>query len=962
MDTVLPHRRKNTWTANQFPAASTNAGAPNMPYENLEPHAGAHIEIGSELSAEAPVWKAYVLESDRQDKEMCDDWDRSLDVLLVRLSKAALFSAISTAFILESMKKLQPDPADITASTLLDISRTLVAISNGQPPPLPNITTSEPAPFTPSPATIWINSLWFASLALSLSVSLMAMLAKKWCHKFMSKRSGPHHEQARRRQMRWDGILRWRMQGVMDVLPALMHIALALFVTGLVVLLWDTNQQVALPVIVISSVFFALYVAITILPTISISCPYETALSEAFKWLLLVSSCTLLGARAILLFTRALVIEMWDQLTGNGDLAYVLREEFPKIGKNTLHKIQSLMHLIGLRSPLSDMDERHSPKIPMDDTTSGALYWLISNSEHGDHVNIGLQAISGAELHMMDALRKGWIVNQIGAQLRMRCMGATKGNAAPSHAGHHKVLVSLFRALSRALATDPRCYIDWDDLPYSQWREYLGELDNYTEVTMLVYEVLAGYQDSDPPKDEVTAHNVAAVMMIYHCDRRRRLDFISEPVSSAIRIANRHLNGNIVLSRSALVALSEGFMYFILREIFNKGDQTRVKEALIILIQIYLQQSETSSKRLRYTIAVALASAALAFDSNDSKYIDPINQGLASHPAVKLLCEYVHKEVATREDPQVVRDLFFFGLTQMLPSIGYSICDNDLKMLSDECKQLNGSDVPFLYRDQLVTISTPNPPLPWRERLAHTIVTCLQQLPIIPGSMATETTMLKYMKALSGDRGLTCPNGTPTRNSVQGLCNVRSDDLWDFGLKFFKLDPSRSREIALRRMGQCELLEQLSHVSRNSESPVSPLAMRRLLGLIKVVTECRQAAPESIQSAFASLEPSIEVPSTPAEIVIKLSLEEIWYERLDAMISSEDVQEVDGGIIQLMIEGYIPEESVREKWHELGRRLEAGKEMARQETAEPEGVEAESAGAGSSGQAPVESEGGGLPY
>ncbi|QRV99364.1 phosphatidylinositol phosphatase PTPRQ [Ceratobasidium sp. AG-Ba] len=850
MDTVLPHRRKNTWTANQFPGVSTNAGAPNMPYENLEPHAGAHIEIGSELSAEAPVWKAYVLESDRQDKEMCDDWDRSLDVLLVRLSKAALFSAISTAFILESMKKLQPDPADITASTLLDISRTLVAISNGQSPPPLNTTASEPAPFTPSPATIWINSLC-QKVVPQVHVQALGAASRTSSSTANALGRDPEVEDARR-------------DGRASRVDAYCSCTVC-HRSGCAAVGYEPASRA----------------------------PCYRYIIEAFKWLLLVSPCTLLGARAILLFSWALGIGMWDRLRGNGDLPYVLRVEFPEIGENTLHKIQSLMHLVKLRSPLSDMDERHSSKIPMDDTTSGALYWLISNSEHGDHVNIALQAISGAELHLpMDLLRKRWILNQIGAQLQMWCMRATKGNAATSHAGHHKVLVSLFRALSRALTTDPRCYAHVDDLSWNQWQDYHDEIDNYTEVTMLVYEV-----------------------------------------------------------RSALVALSEGFMYFILRVIFNKGDQTRVKEALIILIRIYLQESGTSSERLRYTIAVALASAALAFDRNYSKYIHPIGQGRANHPAVKLLREYVHKEVATREDPQVI-----------LPSIGYSICDNDLKMLSDECKQLNGIDVPFLYRDQLVTISTPNPPLPWRERLAHTIVTCLQQLPIIPGSMATETTMLKYMKALSGDRDLTCPNGTPTRNSVQGLCNVRSDDLWDFGLKFFKLDPSRSREIALRRMGQCELLEQLSHVSRNSESPVSPLAMRRLLGLIKVVTECRQAAPESIQSAFASLEPSIEVPSTPAEIVIKLSLEEIWYERLDAMISSEDVQEVDGGIIQLMIEGYIPEESVREKWHELGRRLEAGKEMARQETAEPEGVEAESAGAGSSGQAPVESEGGGLPY
>ncbi|KAF8593695.1 hypothetical protein BDV93DRAFT_219233 [Ceratobasidium sp. AG-I] len=198
-----------------------NADAPNNP-QTTRP-AEEHDEPGNELGKGARVWRVYVQETEQADKEMCDDWDKSLDVMLIF---AALFSAISTAFIIESMKKLQPDPADTSASTLLDISRTLAAISNNQPvlmPPLPDPASKT---FTPSRASILVNMLWLTSLIISVGVSLMAMLAKKWCHRFLSARSGPYHEQARRRQKRWDSILAWRMQGVMDGLPLLMHLAL----------------------------------------------------------------------------------------------------------------------------------------------------------------------------------------------------------------------------------------------------------------------------------------------------------------------------------------------------------------------------------------------------------------------------------------------------------------------------------------------------------------------------------------------------------------------------------------------------------------------------------------------------------------------------------------------------------------------------------------------------------------
>ncbi|KAF8597826.1 hypothetical protein BDV93DRAFT_479016, partial [Ceratobasidium sp. AG-I] len=211
---LLPKRAKRQ------PAPNANT-ADNPQATKL---AEEYDEPGNELGKDARVWRVYVQETDQADKEMCDDWDKCVD--LGATVFAALFSAISTAFILESLKKLQPDPVDTSAATLLDISRTLAAISNGQPVPMPSLPDPASITFTPSRASILVNSLWLTSLMISVGVSLMAMLAKKWCHKFLSARSGPHHEQARRRQKRWDSILAWRMQGVMDGLPLLMHLAL----------------------------------------------------------------------------------------------------------------------------------------------------------------------------------------------------------------------------------------------------------------------------------------------------------------------------------------------------------------------------------------------------------------------------------------------------------------------------------------------------------------------------------------------------------------------------------------------------------------------------------------------------------------------------------------------------------------------------------------------------------------
>ncbi|CAE6478443.1 unnamed protein product, partial [Rhizoctonia solani] len=73
-------------------------------------------EPGKELDADAQVWKTYVRETDQVDGELVDGWNKSMDVILIF---AALFSAISTAFVIESYKNLKQDSADLSAQTLL---------------------------------------------------------------------------------------------------------------------------------------------------------------------------------------------------------------------------------------------------------------------------------------------------------------------------------------------------------------------------------------------------------------------------------------------------------------------------------------------------------------------------------------------------------------------------------------------------------------------------------------------------------------------------------------------------------------------------------------------------------------------------------------------------------------------------------------------------------------------------
>ncbi|CUA75813.1 hypothetical protein RSOLAG22IIIB_12001 [Rhizoctonia solani] len=206
-------------------------------------------EPGKELGPDAQVWKTYVKETDQVDGELVDGWNKSMDVILIF---AALFSAISTAFVIESYKNLKQDPADISAQTLLIISQTLAGIANGS-----QVSGTQP------PAGSQLEAPPFSVPCLSVAVSLISMLAKEWCITFMAGRIGTPGAQARRRQQRWEALL--------------------LFAIGLCVFLWDVHFGVAIPVIFVTTAAAGAYFACTILPFLDNYCPYGTVLSMMYK-------------------------------------------------------------------------------------------------------------------------------------------------------------------------------------------------------------------------------------------------------------------------------------------------------------------------------------------------------------------------------------------------------------------------------------------------------------------------------------------------------------------------------------------------------------------------------------------------------------------------------------------------------------------------------------------------------
>jgi hypothetical protein len=186
-------------------------------------------------------------------------------------SQAGLFSAVTSAFIIEVHSHLQQDPNDVTAALLRVL---LYKIDNttfgNDPPTLPQ--------WTGPPRTIvHVQAILLASLATSLFSAFLAMLGKQWLNRYAStEMRGTAIERSQNRQRKLDGIVKWYFDHVMEALPLMLQIALLLLGCALSRYLWEINVTIASVVIGVTSIGVVLYIFVVVAGAASESCPYQT--------------------------------------------------------------------------------------------------------------------------------------------------------------------------------------------------------------------------------------------------------------------------------------------------------------------------------------------------------------------------------------------------------------------------------------------------------------------------------------------------------------------------------------------------------------------------------------------------------------------------------------------------------------------------------------------------------------
>jgi Family of unknown function (DUF6535) len=149
---------------------------------------------------------------------------------------------------------------------------------------------AKPPPFSPRD-TLWVNSLWFLSLLISLTCALLALSTQQWARRYIrvTQPAGCSPEKrARMRALFVNGLNILPHDWVVEALPTLLYLSLFLFFAGLAIFLFNINKTVFSSVFWWIGLFSIIYALITLMPLVRHNSPYYSPLS-LLAWFLYTS-------------------------------------------------------------------------------------------------------------------------------------------------------------------------------------------------------------------------------------------------------------------------------------------------------------------------------------------------------------------------------------------------------------------------------------------------------------------------------------------------------------------------------------------------------------------------------------------------------------------------------------------------------------------------------------------------
>jgi Family of unknown function (DUF6535) len=139
----------------------------------------------------------------------------------------------------------------------------------------------------PPSVLVTVQSILYSSLFASLLAAFGAMLGKQWLNRYARvEKRGSLIERGRDRQRKWEGMISWRFQLIMDSLPMMLQAALLLLGYALSQYLWTIDFTVGTVIIVLTSLGALFYMFVIVSAVVSYDCPYQTPLSIVLRSLI----------------------------------------------------------------------------------------------------------------------------------------------------------------------------------------------------------------------------------------------------------------------------------------------------------------------------------------------------------------------------------------------------------------------------------------------------------------------------------------------------------------------------------------------------------------------------------------------------------------------------------------------------------------------------------------------------
>ena len=131
------------------------------------------------------------------------------------------------------------------------------------------------------------NALWCSSLLSSLLSALCATLVQQWARQYTQAlgRRTAAHQRARVRAFLLQGIERSGVKAVVEGAPALLHLAMFLFIAGLVDITAPASRMLSLLSLSVLVAIAAFYLALSWFPLHDLQSPYHTPLSSALWYI-----------------------------------------------------------------------------------------------------------------------------------------------------------------------------------------------------------------------------------------------------------------------------------------------------------------------------------------------------------------------------------------------------------------------------------------------------------------------------------------------------------------------------------------------------------------------------------------------------------------------------------------------------------------------------------------------------